>query len=516
MSASDITELHWQPSGSTDAWLPLYPAPAQNSGFVEAKRYLFERPGAGWTLEIDDEPLAVDPATAASWCWEPRFFAGEVTAKLTAPNGFEGGLFLLDVAPEPTKMGRQVFDRMVMDLWQTDPLLVIGTEPGTRQIGELGTTQNAWLEFARFRRYAPEFLRAASLVRSNPRRSLTVRRIAAPLHRVRHVDARTALSLARSPAVALLTGKARLRRSAAGDERLDVPFNEETLDCAANRAMLAVLNALVRRGRSLLERLPDLVSKERDVETRTSLAARWPTRRLATEALVIHLKALSRQLPFSAVKRSEITAAGLTAIAADPGYARAWGRAWRALRQGVEVGTGVERLWMSPSWEIYERWCFLRIGQLLAAVLPAWNWQRSSDRWVGRSSDRAAELRLQPTFRSSPEEIDGMWSISGERVPDLVLTVRSPESTRFVVLDAKYRVTRSNVLDAMTSAHVYQDSLRIGARRPEASLLLVPAGGGTPWMEAPTFQSTHRVGVCVLAPDRDLQIPEPIKTVLEL
>ena len=423
-------------------------------------------------------------------------------------------LFLIDVAPDPTKIGRELFEEMVLALWQADPMLVIGTEPGTRQIGELGDAQNLWLEFARFRRYVPEFLRVAPLVRSNPRRALTVRRTAAPLYDVRHVDVRTAMNLARSPAVAALVGKA-AARSPTGDERLDVPFNEETLDCAANRALLALVKALIRRGRSLLECLPKLVDQERDSETRTTLASRWPTRRRVTETLVAQLKTLLRQVPFKVATRSEITAAGLTAIAADPIYARSWGRGWRALRHGLELGTGVERLWTSPSWEIYERWCFLRIGQLLETTLPDWGWQRSSDRWVGRSGDRRAELRLQPIFRSNPEELSQMWSISKERVPDLVLTVHAPEGTRFVVLDAKYRATRTNVLDAMTSAHIYQDSLRIGPRRPEASLVLVPSGGGAPWLEAPAFQATHRVGVCVLAPGRSEHLPEAVRAALE-
>lgn len=56
--------------------------------------------------------------------------------------------------------------------------------------------------------------------------------------------------------------------------------------------------------------------------------------------------------------------------AADPAYSRAWGRGWRALRLGMEHGESSERLWISPSWEIYERWCFVKIGQMLVDALP--------------------------------------------------------------------------------------------------------------------------------------------------
>ena len=104
-----------------------------------------------------------------------------------------------------------------------------------------------------------------------------------------------------------------------------------------------------------------------------------------------------------------------------------------------------------------------------------------------------------------------MWSVSKERVPDLVFTIESSDGIRFVVLDAKYRTSRSNVLDAMASAHIYQDSLRIGSRRPGASLLLVPSGGGAHWLEGPQFQSTNHVGVHVLSTGGDIKLPTLLK-----
>jgi hypothetical protein len=97
--------------------------------------------------------------------------------------------------------------------------------------------------------------------------------------------------------------------------------------------------------------------------------------------------------------------------------------------------------------------------------------------------------------------------VSGEREPDIVLTIRRGNGLRFVVFDAKYRVTRSAVLDAMTSAHIYQDSLRIGSVRPTGSLLLVPAPGGAPWLERGAFQDEHRVGIVEFAPGRDPALP---------
>jgi hypothetical protein len=56
----------------------------------------------------------------------------------------------------------------------------------------------------------------------------------------------------------------------------------------------------------------------------------------------------------------------------------------------------------------------------------------------------------------------------------------------------------------MVSAHVYQNSLRVAARRAEASLLLVPAAGGAPWLEDPATHARERVGAMVLHPGMDI------------
>jgi hypothetical protein len=521
-----VARLPWRAHGeSSDQWSALRLAPAENRGFVETQRYVFEKPGAGWSLHVDDEPLADDPEDHCCWMWEPGFFAGEVTAELLDRDGKRAGLFLLDVAPDPSKIGREIFARMVGDLWSEDPRLVLGSEPATTNIGELGAVQDPWLAFARLRQYAPEFTRALVPLCVRPRRALRVRRDSAALHRVRRVDRGTATALLRSPAAAMVFAGAGATSALAvnttyafgQDSRLDVPVVEETVDASANRSVLALVLALLRRARALDQRLQRLVDTEPRSETRTSLAVRWPARKRFLADLITRLKIVLRQSPFAQVQRAEVTAGGLTTIAADPIYSRAWSRGWRALRHGVESDTTSERLWVSPSWEIYERWCFLRVGKLLAAIMPAWGWHRLVDphRWVGFYASRRGELRLQPTFSSRRRQSDKMWSVSRERVPDLVLTVADPGGVRFIVLDAKYRTSRADVLDAMESAHVYQDSLRIGSQRAEASLLLIPSGGGASWLENPAFQAEHRVGIHVLSPDGETTLPVLVTETLE-
>jgi hypothetical protein len=96
---------------------------------------------------------------------------------------------------------------------------------------------------------------------------------------------------------------------------------------------------------------------------------------------------------------------------------------------------------------------------------------------------------------------------SKQREPDLLLAAQWHGSLRFLLLDAKYRSSRDNVLDAMTSAHVYRDSLRIGEGRPEAALLLLPAAHGAEWLQNPDFQRIHQVGADVLSPIARARLP---------
>ena len=477
---------------------------------------MFKKPSADYSLYLDDEPLPDYPGKSSCWVWEPLFFAGEVTVEMVRADGNHSVLFLLDVAPDPKKVGREIFSEMVQELWREDPTLVFGSEPATTPSGALGGEQDSWAAFSRLRRFGSDFVRAMAFIRALPRRTLRSRRDSVSLHQVRRVDRQTAFSLLRSPAFGLFATDVDGLPALAPNARLDIPRFVETVDSAANRAILALTLALLRRSRALRERLQCLVDSEVVSETRTSLAVRWPQRRKFLESLGAQLKSLLRLEPFANVQRAEITAAGLTAIASDPIYSRAWSRGWWALRQGIELNTNTDRLWTSPSWEIYERWCFLRMGKLLASGMPAWGWHRLSNKWAGCSHNkRQAELLLQPKFSANNPGFGSMWSISRQRVPDFVLKVQCGGDLRFVVLDAKYRASRSNVLEAMESAHIYQDSLRIGLRRPEGSLLIVPASGGAAWLEDRAFQAEHRVGIHVLSPGIDAPLPGLVTGLLD-
>lgn len=509
--------VRWRDAASP-GWRELLPSPAINPGFEETGHYILECAPHACEILVDDEPLKPADEDGAGWRWMPGFFAGQVVAEVVSAETRETTNYLLDVSPNPRKLGGDIFKSMVDDLLVAAPALVFGEEPATILTGEISAVQNPWIEFARLRRYGPTFVKALSPICAHPRRTLRVRRTSAGLHQVRRVDRRTAVSLLRSSAVALMFGQVDEAPAASPYTRLDVPSVEETVDSAANRAILALIRAMRHRARVLQAVLEARVAGEADSETRTGLAERWPVRRTFLVTLQGDLRAMMRRRPFSDVTRAEASAAGLNAISADPMYSRAWGQGWRALRHGAGEA-GDERLWISPTWEIYERWCFVESGRLLRAALPSWQWELEPGRmrWAGRVGVRRATLSLQPTFGAYPANRSGRWSVSRERVPDMVLTAWSDPAgadLRFAVIDAKYRVSRAAVLDAMQSAHVYQDALRIGGARPGVSLLAVPASGGAPWLEDGAVQREHRVGVWVLSPQQGAELPEVLTSII--
>lgn len=506
--------LRYRPTRGEEAqpWVDLMPSPAINEGFNEVTQVAFYSPGEQGILRIDDEPIQRHPADSSVFLWTPGFYSGLVLAEFE-DAGFTQR-YLLDVSPDPSKTGRAVFAAMLQELIDEDPSLAIGSEPATSRLGALGTSANPFVEFARLRRFLPDFLLAARSIQANPRYELRKRRATLPLHRVRRVDRQTALAAVRNVASLSWIGGGPPRAAGA---HLDVPISEETLDSAANRCLLALVRSLVTRTRLLQAKLAAMVQREEASETRTALGPRWPARRAFLDSAERDLLRLARQRPFSDVSRAEVTAAGLNAVAADPVYARAWGRGWRALRSGIGGAPAPEDLWLSPTWEVYEGWCFARIGRELRTRNPDLTWQKTDSHpsraiaaWVGTSTHTIVELLLQPEAPAERRRAAyPLHSVSGRRVPDLILTEMRGEELRFWVFDAKYRTSRAAVLDAMTSAHVYQDALRMNGRRSESSTLLVPNGGGAPWLEDPEFVKTNRVGVRAYAPERE-EAPLPV------
>ena len=343
---------------------------------------------------------------------------------------------------------------------------------------------------------------------------LRARRQFVPLRDTRRADLRTLRSALRQPATlaAIRPDTASSPYGPRSDPILDVPAVERTLDSPANRCTLAMLRALLLRCRALARRLEDLATKPAD-DTRTAVATRVGRWKQILGEMERAFATAERRRPFNEVRRSEITAAGLNAVAAHPLYARFWRVGWEALRRGVYRLDPKDRLPLSPTWEIYERWCFVALAQTLREWLPEYEWKNTgptkSDRrqLTGSRDGHRITLHLQQRFRNTKgtKENEG-WSISSGFRPDLVLTAQSADGlTRFVVLDAKYRAAEAGILSGMTeSVHPYADALRWGTLRPERTLLLVPNAAEAEWLTRTDYVDRHRVGVVALRPDLEL------------
>ncbi|MYE52092.1 MAG: hypothetical protein F4X81_11570 [Gammaproteobacteria bacterium] len=462
---------------------------------------------------IDDEILQSD---GNHWTWSPRFYAGQVHAELLGPGDRTRATYLLDVSPDPEKLGRDTFQAMLERIWAFDPRLVLGTEPAAVPIGHEAATAKPWLEYARLRAYGDRFVRALAAIAHWPLRELRAERAHLPLPQVRRADRHTALAALGNPQLLkVLHAGEGAATSTGAMPRFDVPVARETLDGAANRCIAAIAHEVSRRAVRLRDELQTIVEKESDSATRTSLGARWPRRREFLDRLVAQLRHFLCIPPLVDVKRHEISAAGLNAVSADPAYSNAYGSGWRILRRGAEGPPRAERMWISPTWEIYERWCFVQLCDAVRKAKPEYSWSvLRTNRWKATAAltgsgngHRSIELLLQPKFPAGDQRPNiGFRSVSGSREPDIVLTRTEGDMRKWHVLDAKYRTGRSNVLEAMASAHIYRDALRWNGHRPESAVLLVPRAGDAEWLERPEFIERHRVGVCALGAEADLQV----------
>jgi hypothetical protein len=473
-------------------------------GFVESGEYVAAVPAglSGYSLLIDEESLATCSYEGRdAWRWCPGFFAGRVEAELRDHLGTTVRRYVLDVAPEPGKLGADFFAAMVDELGAFRSGMLLGTESSSVEVGAAGDFHSLNIAYGRLRAHGNAFVQAVRKVAERPIWRPRHQRIRVPAHQVRKVDQQTLLSLAQNRAAAVLAG-AGAPASELG--LLDVPGTFESVDNAANRAVLFLVRSVLMRISRVFDELKEAV-KRGDDETRTSLSRRETERTRVLTLLDDALRRLVRASPFDAVSRAELTTAGLNAISASPAYAKVYRLAWWILRGGIDVKDILERQWMAPTWEIFERWCFLQVMRQVAAAVDAdagdWQIAFRSDcvaRAKLQAGSREIELTMQDTFPAWDVARHERVSVSAERRPDMTLVwtdATRETSKKWIVLDSKYTIGRESMLAAMASAHLYQDSLRLDGQRPCMSLLLTPAACRAPWLMKEDFIERERVGV---------------------
>lgn len=515
-----LRELERGPAGTQQA----------NRGFRELGRTTFVGPaGLDCRLLIDDEEIepvegeigAGEDLAAADtdghrpmWSWTPGFYAGLVRAELIDKESSRSlGTWWLDVSPDPEKAGSEIFDSMVEGILGFDEALLVGTEPARRRLGAVGENDDPHILFERLRRRESELDRAVAGVQREPASVLLPRRQLRPHRAVRRVDQRTLRGAARQPEACAVLGSASGAPLAVShrptEPRFDVPAVERRLDAPINRCALYLLRSLRRRCRHLSRKLAEAAAKEPESETRTALRTRLEHRLRILARIEWKTRLAEWRSPFRNAHRPELTSAGLTAIAAHPLYSHLWRVGWEALRRGSSPHDPADPLPLSPTWEVYERWCFVELARSLERWLPTLEWTVGREGklcWFQRGrGEHGLEIALyyQKTAPGTKgSERPGLWSVSRECRPDLVLRWRRGCRSGFLALDAKYRTDRGSILAGMAeSAHLYRDALRWGSARPVASLLLVPrVRSELGWLAEESYARRHGVGAAALSP----------------
>lgn len=487
-----------------------------NRGYSEQKAVRFRCVAPGdWTLYIDDAPLPrARIGEATVWVWAPGFFAGTVRADLVEEATGNSTRFLLDVSPDPAKLGQDTFMEMVEDIKAFDIGLILGTEPAQISIGQAGRTEDPSVRLARMLRHGKALLSAMQRLVEEPHRTQRDARQFTRASNVRHADAHTIRASITSGACLVVRDTGKVPGLVRGREPLfDVPVSEMTFDSPANRALLSIVNAILGSAARIVTTFEERIEQELDDATNTALKERWPRRRGAIDAFVSKLKRYLRMEPLRSVTRAEMSASGLTSMTTHPRYARVRQLAWNILRPGYIGSSGAESSWMSPTWHVYEAWCMVRLSDALRQGIPELAWRVVKDSradycFQGQAGSTTITLRYQPTFRHSGKNGNEheFHSISCELRPDIVFAIETPTASRWAVLDAKYSQSRSSVLKAMRSAHIYHDALRWNGQPPDESMLLVPSNcEGAAWLHESSYQQSHGVGVIALSPNHKFE-----------
>ncbi|WP_250523451.1 MULTISPECIES: DUF2357 domain-containing protein [unclassified Caballeronia] len=464
-------------------------------GLREDASYFLKVSGAT-RLYVDDVPLTA--ANDGYFTWTSGFFAGRVEVISADQKGAETS-FYLEVVPAKSKLQTAQFASMIDAIRQFDQRLLLGRASACLGFGNAGMSGkfDELVRWERVKRYGSAFLKRVESITRMPHVKLKPTRQLLPLMQIRRLPS---AALRDRRIVALATG--RLSEHERIDSiRLHTQVPVVTVDTAANRAIFALLN----RFRRAIVGLESWAMSDRGELSDAEALGRRNRRLAVLRSLDANVGRLLSLYPFRAVSKPEITAGGLTQIAANPLYSRAFRTGTEALRLGVEDHASTEHLHVSPSWGVYETWCYVALANALESRLGV-RLKPGKSRFGDVSPELTLtarlpngdelELMFQATFRS-----DGIrskrraWSLSKERRPDIVLVASRGSAHRMLIFDAKYRSGKSNVLDAMESAHIYHDSLFLDDRRPDLSLLLLPGASEVDSLEQCETWATFGVGV---------------------
>ncbi len=481
---------------------------------VEARTWWVHVEGGPWEASLEGRRLAWDGARSAVALNLP-FAVGRVALTMSRPG--QQHRLHLEVRPHEAKLGANLWMTLLEDLehWLTG--ITAGVE-GPRQAGlsldglDLPVAVEATLPLL------PDFERALREVLRDPRTRASSHLETLPVHMARHADRESIQWLSRHPEAAAWFLPDADPDASGPPPQLPIRTTREVVDHPANRHLVWLVHAVARRLDAAAVALDAALKSELN-DTEVWCAARARAMRAAAD----RLRRLLRTSALADVPTQPASEAALLVILDAPAYARAHRLGRQVLKLGFTAESKSE-VATRPSYHLYELWCFMAIQRAVAARVPR-DWKSSwrdrqhlmdlastgsGARWVATSpnEDSAVGVWFNPLFRSRltfPEEPEPIkrHALTGERRPDVAITIRHNGRVSWLSFDAKYRVGRSSLTDAFTSAHLYRDALRWPehAGAPAASVLLCPdRTADTDMWYAPWFHARHHLGALVVRP----------------
>jgi hypothetical protein len=386
----------------------------------------------------------------------------------TVPKRFE-----IITDPDRRKLTRNEFDTMVREVLE-DTFALFALSSFRKSVARGAGTRPppiARLEFLRSR--ISELEAIAKAIAGRPRRTLAGFDAVLPYWKPARATGPEIIRSLRTGRVLEEThgGASRLPVELKGKlpERIRVRHRRSSLDLPEHRQMAACL----RSWAAWLTAVAGLLDRPAsdDGEVRQSRAA-WASR---CRRLSRRVNQVARLPPFSeagpATPHLTITAV----FRNDPNYRRFY-KLWQEMNLGIASVFGdFLGMPLSRTFELYERWCFLRLVRAATEeygpsgvdmkdlfIRDAAGGVHISAGAVTVDVGSGWKLCFQKQYREFWIEPSGEGTFSRSMTPDVVLMQEVAPScsvpSRLIVLDAKYRIN-DNLNDALSSIHTYRDAL---------------------------------------------------------
>lgn len=464
---------------------------------------------AGERLDVVDEQQT-PTGFRRTFAVEIGTWAGRSQLRLCC-DGIRVQTLFLDVSPREDKLGVDAYREMLQRLIAISKDLPWGLSGGAlkaeRDRGSPGVVLPAVLEVELPRlRTCLDRICAAPLTWTERPRALL------PFPKSRAVDPTVFRWLVTHPrALRAVRGSDEAPGEDLRSVQVEQRQNLTTLDHPATRALKFALHRLLR----LLE------STARALSTRREPRAE----ELATEVKgsMAWLSELLGGRLFGPLRAEPPSETALLSLLDHPLYAQAHRLLHRLLDPGLRLSEAAAvEVSVRPSFDLFELLAFFDLALRLEKALgPSWCWtapevaagEGALLAWPANGATfeargpRGLTLRLQYqrtfhswTERSSLESsVRSCTSLTAERRPDFILCViREGTPERWLVLDAKYRSSRTAVLEGLRDVHVYRDSLRWEGMSPAGAFVIVPAlHADAKVFSEQTYLERHQFGALV-------------------